>query len=172
MSIGAEIRARIKEGRLAEFAPSPGIGRYRPVFLLPEVHSEIVSVKDADEDEVADMQFVRAELENFIGRFRVTVTFGRKPKTQFRRLSVKKGKKPKVWEIRIMDAPTPYRLLGFFADQDTFIGVELLPRESLDFEGEIKRANRKWANLFNAHEPVVSENIYDYISEHAVYFSQ
>lgn len=71
-----------------------------------------------------------------------------------------------------MDSPTAYRLLGFFADQDTFIGVELLPREALDFESEAKRANSKWVALFTAHEPVTSENINDYISEHVVYLQQ
>lgn len=166
MSICDELRTRVEEGRLVEFAPTAGIAVYRPVFLVPEVYAQIIQ---SHADDVVDMQYVRAELENFIGRFRVTATFKKQPKTQFRRLSVKTGKKAKVWEIRIMDSQTPYRLLGLFADRDTFVGVELLPRDSLDFENEIRRANSRWSHLFVAHEPVTSENINDYISEHVVY---
>lgn len=170
MSIDVEIKARVGDGSLVEFQPSPGIGPYRPVFLLPEINARIISPwSDIEED--SDMQFVQAALDNFVGGFSVTATFKKTPKTQLRRLSVKQRKQPKVWEVRINDPKPPYRLIGLFADQDTFVGTELTTREDIDFEFEIKRANSIWNRLFSSHEPVVSENINEYIADNVVYLS-
>ena len=66
-------------------------------------------------------------------------------------------------------APHPgNRLYGFFAAQDVFVGVDLVPRDLTDFGEDIRRAKAVWGSLFGSYEPIVSENINDYISERVV----
>jgi len=168
MSIQCEIKARIDEGRLVEFETIPRISIYRPVFLIPAVNDLITGPWDEQSDDANQMPYVRADLENFIANGYVSAAFGRGPRANFRRLEERKRMKPRVWEIRTMEPPPGHRLLGFFADQDVFVGVDLVPRDLIDFEAGKTRAKSTWVSLFGSHEPVVSENINDYISENVV----
>ena len=168
MSIESEIKARVCEGRLVEFETIPKMSAYRLVFLVPEVNSQIVGPWDEKSDDVVRMPYVRADLENFIANGYINAAFERGPKANFRRLEEKKGKKPRTWEIRTMEPPPGHRILGFFSTQDVFVGVDLVPRDLIDFDADIRRAKATWFNLFGSYEPVISENIYDYISERVV----
>lgn len=111
-----------------------------------------------------EMATVRADLENFVAGGHVTATFKPKPNTDLKRLRTKQND---VWEMRIQQ-PVKYRLFGFFAEQDVFVGMELWPRDEVNFEEDIEYAQNEWRNLFPHHQPLVSESINDYISEAVV----
>ena len=169
MSIRDEINARTAEGRIVEYEPLPPISIVRPVFLTANVSAQIYGPLDPDSDEAIEMSYVKADLDNFVGEGLIHITFSRGPKNaNFRRLEVKKRKRPKVWEMRTLDPSPGHRLYGFFADQDAFVGVDLVPRDLADFDEDIDRANATWVSLFGSYEPVISENINDYISQRVV----
>jgi hypothetical protein len=169
MSIRDEINAQVTKEGLVEYVPLPPISVYRPVFLTPDVSSQIYGPPNPDSDEAIEMSYVRADLDNFVGEGLVHMAFGRGPKSaNFRRLEVTKRKRPKVWEMRTLEPSPGHRLYGFFAHQDVFVGVDLVPRDLVDFDEDISRANATWVNLFGSYEPVTSENINDYISKRVV----
>ena len=115
------------------------------------------------------MSFVREDLDNFVGEGLVHLAFSKGPKNaNFRRLQEKKRKAQKVWAVRTLNPSPGNRLFGFFAAQDVFVGVDLVPRDLVDFEDNIGRAKATWANLFGPYEPVVSEDINDYVSQRVV----
>ncbi len=167
MSIQDEIKARLAENRLVEYEPLAPMSINRPIFLIPEVSERIVSPL---KDEAVEMAYVRADLDNFVGEGTVHLAFSAGPKNaNFRRLHDKKRKSRKVWEMRTLSPKPGYRLFGLFAAQDVFVGVDLIPRDMVDFEGDISRAKNVWQKLFGTYEPLVSEDINDYVSEKLVF---
>ena len=167
MSIEDEITARIAEGRLIEFETTPPMSKYRLVYLTPELNTRIVGPWEDDDPDRIHMPEVRADLENFIVNGKITTTYRKYPNTNFKRLQ---DRSKQVWEIRTMDPNPGSRMTGFFVLTDRFIGTDLMPRDEIDFDLEINRAKACWRTLFTNYQPVVSENIHDYISTNVVHF--
>lgn len=165
MSIASEISARISEGRLVEFKPFAPSSMSRLVYLTPDINDQIKGPWESGSEEEAQMPYVLADLENFALGFWVLTALGRGPKVNFRRLEVRRRKRPETWEMRTMEPPPGYRLFGFFADADKFVGLHLVSKDLVNNDEDMKHAQSKWRNLFGTFNPVVSENINDYISE-------
>lgn len=159
MSISDDIGRHVVAGKLVEFTPIDGRATLRPLFLLPEVSRCIT--QPWDERDAYELATVRSDLENFVTGGEVSATFKPTPNADLKRL---KTKRKDVWEIRIQK-PAKYRLFGFFAEQDVFVGFELWRRDDVDFEDDIEHAQKVWRQLFPHREPVIAESIHDYISE-------
>lgn len=163
MSIPVEIKRRACETRLVQFRPELSSSTPRPLYLFPDV-DELVT--EPWEDDVAEeLAAVRVDFENYTMGGQVTATFKPTPNADLKRLQTKAKD---VWEIRIQ-SPALYRLFGFFAEQDVFIGFALWERDHVDFDRDIEDARKVWAELFPNNTPLVSENINDYISEAVVF---
>jgi hypothetical protein len=162
MSISDHIKQRVAEGRLVEVDPSSGSPTVRPLFVLPSVWQAIEEPQDAAS--AYEMATVRSDLEHFAMGGHVSATFKPKPNAFLKRLKTNRND---VWEIRIQ-RPARYRLFGFFADQDVFVGTEIWPRDDVDFDDDIEHARKVWLELFPHHQPLISERIHDYVSEAVV----
>ena len=148
---------------LCSSTPEIGSSTPRPVFLLPDVDQLVTG--PWDENVADEMAAVRLDLENFTMGGHVSATFKRTPGADLKRLTTKARD---VWEIRIQQ-PALYRLFGFFAEEDVFVGCDLCPRDYVHFDDDIPNARKAWAELFPHHAPLISENIHDYIHEAVVF---
>lgn len=147
MSIRDEMKARVREGRLVEYRPWASNSILRPAFLEADIGRQVLGPWQDNED-AARMPYVRADLETFVQGKPITAAFGRRARVNFRRLERDRRGRPKVWEMRTLAPPPGYRLFGFFAETDVFVGVELQPRDAVDFKFEINRAERAWGKPF------------------------
>lgn len=164
MSIDDEIRKLVDRGDLVEFDPMDKPSIYRAVFLLPDVNSQIVGPWEAGSYDEKEMPLVRRFIEHFMFGNIVTVSFQRSPKAGFRRLEDRANL---VWEMRILDPKPGNRLFGFFARADVFVGTQLVPRDDLNFDEEIRTAKQIWKSLLPDEDPLLADGINAYISENA-----
>jgi len=142
--------------------------------LTEEVNDELTSEWPEDSDEALQMAAGNQFIESFMLNYSVTASYSKSPKTDFRRLQSKSKKSPYIWEIRTGPPITKIRrvpgirIIGAFSEADCFIGLGIEPRDTIDFEVASKRAMAKWVSLFSPYNPILSEDINDYIKENVV----
>ena len=161
MSIKAEIRSRIHEGRLAVFTQAiRRLPDRRELYVAPEIKNAI--------DAMVDPRFGRARalLETFV-RGEEIVARWPPDKNVTAMMALLEPGRENVWEFRICQPPRGLRLFGRFAERDIFIGTHCYKREDLPkgnkWPHQIKLCRHAWSSLFPAHPPLSSSSIHDFL---------
>jgi hypothetical protein len=175
MSIQAEILARVDEGRLRPFLqmlPGPPPDARRIYFS--EDMSRAFTGCWANSPYGRRVGIARALLEGFA---RGDLVVGRMPpsKNVHTLIAQLEPVVENVWEFRVGEPRPGIRILGRFAEQDTFIATNLVNREDfLDaatkrdnprkWRDEVVRCKTIWTHLFPSYSPHTGNTIHDYIS--------
>ncbi len=160
MSIRDEIKLLIADGRLHELTPiieSDSVSRH--MFVSGEMYEKLQP--EIDGKVAFDPRFarLRADLEKFITGGEITVAHQpyKKPKKTY--LARTDPVSDCIWDIRSIDPSPGIRVLGMFAEKDTFIALEWDFRERLDgprskeWRNFIVRCGAHWRRLFGTHRP-------------------
>lgn len=171
MSIQAEIRNRVAEGRLTLLQPAlPDIPRVRSMFASEEICRLVLGPwTDAAMEERCGA--LRADLDHFISGATLTVSREpyRKPKQTF--LSRLDPGRDEVWVIRSR-APKPgIRVFGRFAQRDVFVALSWAWRSELDGPGSKDWRDAavgciaEWRRLLHPYEPLREGDLHDYATD-------
>ncbi|MEO8668035.1 MAG: hypothetical protein ABI399_05920, partial [Bauldia sp.] len=58
------------------------------------------------------------------------------------------------------------RVIGAFADRDTFIALDWHLREKMIFDEEVKEAHQRWRDLFGEIAPFHGKQLDDYLTNY------
>jgi hypothetical protein len=174
MSIQAEIAARVSEGRLMALGLAmPGSPEKRRIFAVPSVFEMLNGPwRAGTQGRRAGM--ARALLESFL---RGDQMVARMPpsKNVNTVIALLDPAVENVWEFRIGNPRPGMRILGRFAEQDTFVATNWLNREdfrdpvtgnddSRKWRDEVVRCKTIWGHLFHSYNPLLGATLYDFIS--------
>jgi hypothetical protein len=160
MSIANVIKDRRDAGMLFPVLPAaPGATARRAMFVTEQLWGFLTSPEGTEEWErrVAELQ---ADLEYFVEGRAID------PKYLFLLYHVREA----VWEIRSVREQPSIRVLGRFAEKNTFIATNYALREDLGgWESRAWRdvkvlARARWTNLFQQYQPIQGSNIHDMAS--------
>ena len=174
MSIQVEIASRLSEGRLRALeqimAVSPG---KRRILAVPDVMNRLDGPwNSAREGRRAGA--ARALLEGFLRGDQIV---GRMPpsKNVHTVIALLHPPEENVWEFRIGSPQPGVRILGRFAEQDTFIATNWVNREDFRdpttaqddprrWRDETLRCKVLWNQLFPSYNPFAGGALHDFIS--------
>jgi hypothetical protein len=174
MSIPAEIANRIAEGRLlAVQQVLPNGPDKRRIFAVP-------GVIDMLEGPWPTSQYgrragaARALLESFLRGDQIV---GRMPPSKDVNtvIALLDPLEENVWEFRVGNPRPGVRILGRFAETDTFIATGWVNREDFTdpvtrrddprrWRDEVLRCKTVWKNLFPSYKPFEGSTLHDFIS--------
>jgi hypothetical protein len=174
MSIQAEIASRVAEGRLRALEQAmPSTPEKRRILVVPSVIDMLdgpwISSRYGRRAGAA-----RALLENFLRGDQIV---GRMPpsKDVHTVIALLDPAVENVWEFRVGTPRPGIRILGRFAEQDTFVATNWLYREefrdpatqqddSRKWRDEVVRCKTIWSQLFPSYNPFVGNTLHDFIS--------
>lgn len=174
MSIQAEILERVHEGRLQRLRQMmPGLPDTRRIYLAEEV-SRVFAGSWVRSPYGRRVGVARALLEGFT---RGDLVVGRMPpsKNVHTVIALLEPASENVWEFRIGEPRPGIRILGRFADKDSFVATNLVNREDFidaitkmddprKWRDEVIRCKTIWNHLFPSYHPYIGSTIHDYIS--------
>lgn len=167
MSIYDEIAYWSNQNRLFLLRPSLGEPATRTMYVCTEVQKLLDGPWDNPEWETRCFHLA-ADLENFVRGRRLAVSTGTEGITsQLKRLDPARDE---VWEIRSR-APQPgLRVLGRFAQKDVFVAISWYFRVDLGEYGAREWRDAcvgciaEWNKLFPHYEPLLGDDLRDYVS--------
>jgi hypothetical protein len=173
MSIQAEIAGRVAEGRLRGLVQAiSGTAEKRRVFAVPRV-IEMLDGPWATSHHERRAGAARALLEIFLRGDQIV---GRMPPSRNVNtvIALLDPAVENVWEFRIGNPRPGMRILGRFAEQDTFVATNWVNREELrdaktgeddprKWRDEVVRCKAIWTNLFPSYNPFVGSTLHDFI---------
>lgn len=155
---------------------SPDLDERRRILATPEVMTQIDG-RHGGTDRRLIVQ-LRADLDDFIGGQPITVGGPRHRHAYMKPMVRDKNHRGfgghEVWEIRSRDPKPGIRVFGRFAQPDVFVATNLEARTmlgafgSLEWRREIRRCKHAWNAIFGTRQPLVGEEINDYVSEQVV----
>ena len=174
MSIQVEIVGRVAEGRLVALGLAmPGSPEKRRIFAVPSV-IEMLDGPWTTAHLGRRAGAARALLESFL---RGDQMVGRMPPSKKVNtvIALLDPAAENVWEFRVGNPRPGMRVLGRFAEQDTFVATNWLNREdfrdpltgdddSRKWRDEVVRCKTIWSHLFPSYNPFVGSTLYDFIS--------
>jgi len=174
MSIQAEIASRVAEGRLRALGQAmPGAPDKRRIFAVPNV-IEMLDGPWPTSHFGRRAGAARALLESFL---RGDEIVGRMPpsKDVHTVIALLDQAIENVWEFRIGNPRPGVRILGRFAEQDTFVATNWVNREdfrdpttgqddSRRWRDEVVRCKTVWNHLFPSYKPFAGSTLHDFIS--------
>jgi hypothetical protein len=170
MSIRDEIARQCEERRLFFLPPAMTfIPVVRHLFVSPELYRLAETGPWADIAEEKRFGLLRANLDDFTRNAPLTVEWNpfEARDAYFGRLDPISDE---VWDIRSRDPRPAIRVLGSFADTDTFVGLvwgwrkEWDGKESCEWRDARVRTGAEWRKLFPAYTPHKGDHIHDYLS--------
>ncbi len=170
MSIRDVISARVQEGRLFHLPPLIASQQtVRNLFVGTELHS-VVSPPWSQSTEGFRLSQLRANLDAYTEGQTISMADDpfTKPKSTF--MARTAPVVHEVWDIRSRDPKPGIRVLGCFAETDTFVALVWDYREALggpnskEWRDLIERCKAEWRNLFITYPPHQGSNINDYVS--------
>jgi hypothetical protein len=174
MSIQVEIAARVAEGRLFPLRQMlPQSDDKRRIYVTGPV-AKMLDGPWSRPSFGRRAGVARALLESFL---RGDLVVGRTPpsKSVETVIALLDPASENVWEFRVREPRPGARILGRFAEPDTFIATNWLNREDfLDpktqqddqrrWRDEVVRCGAVWRQLFHSYEPYVGSTLHDFIS--------
>lgn len=174
MSIQVEIASRVVEGRLRVLGQAmPGTSEKRRIFAVPSV-MEMLDGPWTTSLLGRRAGPARALLESFIRGDQIV---GRMPpsKDVHTVIALLDQAVENVWEFRVGNPRPGMRILGRFAEQDTFVATNWVNREdfrdpatgqddSRKWRDEVVRCKTIWTHLFPSYNPFVGSTLHDFIS--------
>lgn len=174
MSIQAEIVSRIAEGRLrAPRQAMPSAPEKRRIFVVPSV-IDMLDGPWTSSREGRRAGAARALLESFLRGDQIV---GRMPPSKDVHTVIALLAPPveNVWEFRVGTPRPGIRILGRFAEQDTFVATNWLNREgfrdpatqqddSRKWRDEVVRCKTIWSQLFPSYNPFVGNTLNEFIN--------
>jgi hypothetical protein len=160
MSIHDVIKHQCTTGKLYPLRPQVQSEPIRRSLFVGERLWEALNGPEGNVEWEERIGYLRADLENFVISSSIT------PKYLFLLYPPLEG----IWEIRSVAERPSIRVLGQFADQDTFIATNFALREDLGgWESRkwktVKReAKAVWRGLFDPYRPVQTTNVHDVVS--------
>lgn len=158
MSIAEMIRWRVAENAIYPLIPVSG-SVLRAMFVTESLWMAL-NASYEDEEMEDRMGRLQADLEFFASSPAID------PKYLFHLYPARDA----VWEIRsVRDAPS-IRVLGLFAQKDTFIATAFAFRADLDgwqsraWKQVRRTARQRWATLFNPYTPRITTNVHDVVT--------
>lgn len=168
MSIQARIAELVKKGELAPVVPTdPSMSRMRDVFASREVVALLTGAKGIKPALLGPAGAAQAIFERFTAG--KTLTMRMDPHSGSHAIFARNAKlKDRICDVRVL-APRPQlRIFGAFAERDVFVALTYQKRDLLNFSLGVQRCRKQWDLLFPELEPVLSENVNDYISDAVV----
>lgn len=181
MSIRDEINARMGEGPPRLFRLERSLKsdpESRSMFLSQELKELLDGPWDNQELRYRAGR-LRADLEEFVKGSEIAVCM--EPfvaKTAF--MGRLKPVEDSVWDIRSRDPSPALRVVGLFAETDTFVALRWAPRskrakwtnklplgpkDSREWRDIILQCKTDWTNLFRPYPPVQGDAVHAYISD-------
>lgn len=168
MSIHAELALHEAAGRLVRVCHALGATEQRALYLSPTVAAWIDGPWSSREWEKRGGQ-LGADLDHFVAGDLITASLTAADATTayMARLDPPSDA---VWEIRSRDPKPGIRVLGGFADTDTFVGLVCKTRSPLGHKDSdawtraINECKAEWRNLFPAYNRLTGEHVHDFIS--------
>lgn len=170
MSIQDELNSRCAEGRLFYLPLArTNLQTVRYLFVSPELYRFVATGPWENKAEEKRGGFLRADLDDFTRGAILTVEWNpfEARAAYFGRLDPTTAE---VWDIRSRDPRPGIRVLGSFADKDTFVCLlwflrkEWEDRHCRKWRDARVQASTEWRNLFPSYETLKGENIHDYLS--------
>jgi hypothetical protein len=174
MSIRVEIAARVAEARLIQLTPMmPGPTETRRLYLAASVAGKIDGPwATARDGRLAGA--ARALMESFV---RGDLVVARMPPSKNVETVIALLEPPtnNVWAFRVRVPKPGARILGRFAEPDTFIATHWVNREDFidaqsnmsnprKWRDESVRCKAIWTHLFPSYDPITGSTIHDFIS--------
>lgn len=166
MSISDELKLKTRHGKLLEHEPRIRGPIHRPLYLTAAVDAAIRGPWPLGSDSAKDMPHVEALLDSFVQGDALSGSFDASPRVELRRL---RDRRPLVWEFRVT-RPKHFRIFGFFACQDVFVGMSIKDRTGIDWPTEKALAIAAWEKLLPGYSPLLSGNQNDYVSQNFTFF--
>lgn len=69
-----------------------------------------------------------------------------------------------ICDLRVLAPEPSVRIFGAFCSADTFVALTWQKRKLLDFGIATRRARGQWDLHFRGFDPIISEDVHDYIS--------
>jgi|SRR5581483_619474 len=174
MSIRAEIANRLSEGRLRALGQAVrGAPDKRRMFVVPIIMS-VLDGPWATSHEGRRAGAARALLEGFVRGDQIV---GRMPpsKNVHTLVALLDPGIENVWEFRIGNPQPGVRILGRFAEQDTFVATNWVNREDFRdpttrqddprrWRDEVVRCKTIWSQLFPSYNAFAGGTLHDFIS--------
>jgi len=179
MSIRAAIRRHVQNGRLRPLEMTLGSDEVkRGLFLGPDIWALMDGPWTSTQCAIR-VSRLQADLESFVmgGRVGVCLDAFQAEDAFLGRLDTPEER---VWDIRNRGPRPGLRILGHFAECNTFVAMTWSPR-SVQWNGRLPLGDRfspawverkaisrsEWIRLFPDHEPLHGGAIQDYVSENA-----
>jgi len=158
--------------------PFPSEPALRTLLVSPEIHTLITGQQWPNADWTRRCNALRADLESFVvGNYIGVSLTPREAGSAYMGLLAPEA--DGTWDIRSRDPSPGIRLLGRFAERDTFIALipasrsvhsELMVRGPLgafgseEWNAAIKECNAEWRKLFPTYGPITGGNAGDFLS--------
>jgi hypothetical protein len=173
MSIRDEIRReimdRVGEGRLFDLPPLiPSAAVVRTMFVSKEVNDVVWPPGWGGGRGALRHSKMRGYLDAFTEGRRISVALDpyHKPKSTY--LARIDPLADGVWDVRCIDPKPGVRVLGCFAEKDTFVALTFNYRDNLanatDWRDERERCKAAWRKLFLTYEPLKEDCLDEYVS--------
>jgi len=170
MSIRAEIGYRIGEGRLFQLPPlmasAPVV---RTMFVGEAIFEAVTPPWDRSPDGYR-LSRLRADLDAFTEGHLISIAEHPFKKPNIAYMARTHPPKDEVWDIRSRDPKPAIRVLGCFAETDTFIALVYDYRRNLggprsrEWRNLIERCKAEWRKLFPSFPPHKGEDVNAYVS--------
>jgi hypothetical protein len=169
MSIRVEINHRVEQKRLFRL-PRELVGEpvERTMFVSQEVYGAISGPWVLSD--TYQMAMLRANLDMFTQGKIISIAEDpyQKPKSTY--MARVDPPEDEVWDIRSRDPKPGIRVLGCFAETDTFIALVWGTRKSLggprsrEWRNLVESCKAEWRKLFHPYQPHTGSTISDYVS--------
>jgi len=179
MSIHEVILDHVSWGRLARLMPTiPGdpAVKGRRLFLSKDV-MDLVDTYRTKAAEARRCEAFRQELDDFVKGGQVGVCLRPFEANEDAKLGLLHPPEDGIWDIRSVNPSPGLRVVGAFAEKNSFIGLEWAPRSkeflgrqplgdrnSREWRDIIGNAKAHWRRLFSSWEPRTGDKLDEYLS--------
>jgi hypothetical protein len=165
MSISANIISLEAAAKLRRYTPRTRRSAQRRLYLAGPASKDLTDPQSA-----VNLLVGRGYVEAALTRWAVgDLVYGDKRKGRF--LARLDPPPPEIWEIRVTDPVVQARLLGRFAEPDTFILTKFYTRQLLGDYGSsawnsaMTECQATWNQVFGGIPPFAATSIHDYVTE-------
>lgn len=161
------IENALAAGDLVELMPSlPGSSCMRRVLVSCHVYNFLNCAPSTPLEVIPKIADTRYALDRFITGASISVNMTpydhEKPSsTELSRLDIERS----IWQFRIRDPKPQIRILGMFAERDTFVALDYANRDTMYYPASESITQSQWDDLFQGIPPVTGEKIDAYISD-------